>query len=261
MLNKLINQISLAPKLIRRLGILKTIHYILYQLIKLNQNKIINTKFNIKIPFINKKIFLYYNGYAECEVVKYVQNTNNFKTFLDVGAAFGEYLLFASMNPKIRYIYGFEPIPYLYKIIKKILNLNPSFAKKIKIKNCALGDYTGSTKFYLNNVSIMYSRLTPSNSNVIYDVSINRLDDLRLKIQPPVLMLIDVEGHEIQVLKGSINFIKKYRPTIIIEVWEKNILEYEKFISKMKYKYEMMWKEKNSDTESWKLIPLNNRSY
>ena len=69
-----------------------------------------------------------------------------------------------------------------------------------------------------------------------------------------------MEGYEIQVLKGSINFIKKYRPTIIIEVWEKNILEYEKFISKMKYKYEMMWKEKNSDTESWKLIPLNNRS-
>jgi len=86
------------------------------------------------------------------------------------------------------------------------------------------------------------------------------LDDLNLKIQPPVLFLIDVEGYEIQVLKGSKNFIKKYQPTIIIEVWEKNILEYKKYISKMKYKYEIIWKEKKSGTESWKLIPLNNRS-
>ncbi len=250
----------MISKLINRLGVKRSFHYLLYKVIKLNHNKIIHTKFGVKIPFIDNKIFLYYNGYAECNIIKYIQNSHNLNTFINIGSGYGEYLFFSSINPNIRYIYGFEPVPFLYKIIKKILRLNPLFTKKIHISNCALGDFTGSTKIYINKNALFDSSLTPSNSNTVHNINIKRLDDLALKIQPPILLLIDVEGYELQVIKGAQKFIEKYKPLMIIEVWDKNIQKYHNFISKMNYKYEMIWREKYSDTESWHLRPNINHS-
>ena len=40
------------------------------------------------------------------------------------------------------------------------------------------------------------------------------------------LIKIDVEGHEIQVLQGASEIIKKHRPIIIAEVFEKNFPEF-----------------------------------
>jgi len=243
-----------------RLGVKRTFNYLLYKIIKLNHNKITRTKFEVNIPFIDNKIFLYYNGYAECNIIKYIQNSPNFITFINIGSGYGEYLFFSSMNPNIRYIYGFEPVPFLYKIIKKILRLNPILAKKIHISNCALGNFTGSTKIYINYNAIFDSSLIPSNSNTVYNINIKRLDDLDLKIQSPVLLLIDVEGYELQVIKGAQKFIEKYKPLMIIEVWDKNIQEYHNFLSKINYKYKMIWREKYSNTESWHLRPNINHS-
>ena len=48
------------------------------------------------------------------------------------------------------------------------------------------------------------------------DVSCERLDDIYTGV--PSFIKIDVEGHELQVLKGATETIKKHKPTILIEI-------------------------------------------
>jgi hypothetical protein len=48
------------------------------------------------------------------------------------------------------------------------------------------------------------------------DVSCERLDDIYTGI--PSIMKIDVEGHELQVLKGATDTIKKHKPVLLIEI-------------------------------------------
>ena len=255
MRSKISKEIKIIQKLISRIGIKRSIYYLLLRLklIKLKPNRIIELKSGLKIPLIDNRMYLYYNEYNEKNIVEYIKNVTNFSTFINVGSAYGEYLFFSAINPNIKIIYGFEPIFYFYEIIKKVLKLNPKFAKKIKIRNCTIGDYTGVTKFYLNKGALTSSSLFSSISNIVEDIKIYKIDDLNLKIQPPILMLIDTEGYEIQVLEGARKLIEKYKPSIIMEVWEKNVLKYEKSISKLNYEYNLISKEKNSETEYWKL--------
>jgi len=48
------------------------------------------------------------------------------------------------------------------------------------------------------------------------DVSCERLDDIYTGVTS--FMKIDVEGHELPVLKGATETIKKHKPTIAIEI-------------------------------------------
>ena len=255
MLKSLYNVLNIAPKLIKRMGLKQSLLYVLFnlKLKKLNQNKIFKTKSGINIPLIDKKIFLYYNEYNEHNIVKYIKTTKEYGTFINIGAAYGEFLFFSAINPLFEYIYGFEPVPIYFKIIKRVLKINPKFARKINIRNIALGNSTGSTKFYLNPDTLTDSSLSPSSSSKEIEVNIHKLDDLKLKIKNTPLLLIDVEGHEIEVLKGAKDFIHKYRPTIIIEVWDKDVSQYKKSISEINYKCNYIWKEKKSNTQYWKL--------
>ena len=258
MLKSFYNVLNIAPKLIKRMGLKQSLLYVLFnlKLKKLNQNKIFKTKSGINIPLIDKKIFLYYNEYNEHNIVKYIKTTKEYGTFINIGAAYGEFLFFSAINPLFEYIYGFEPVPIYFKIIKRVLKINPNFARKINIRNIALGNSTGSTKFYLNPDTLTDSSLSPLSSSKEIEVNIHKLDDLKLKIKNTPLLLIDVEGHEIEVLKGAKDFIRKYRPTIIIEVWDKDVSQYKKSISEINYKCNYIWKDKKSNAQYWKLNPI-----
>ena len=253
MRSRICKEIKIIQKLISRIGIKRSIYYMLLRLKLIKLNRIIDLKSGLKIPLVDNRMYLYYNEYNEKNVVEYIKNVKKFSTFINIGSAYGEYLFFSAGNPNIKKIYGFEPISYFYEIIKKVLKLNPKYAKKINIRNCAIGDYTGVTKFYLEKGALTSSSLFSSISNVAEDINIYKIDDLNLKIQPPILMLIDTEGYEIQVLEGAKKLIEKYKPSIIIEVWEKNALKYEKSISKLNYECDLILKEKNSETQYWKL--------
>ena len=261
MKKKINDALYIVPKLIKHMGLKPSLLYMLFnlKLKKLNQNKIFKTKSGINIPLIDKKIILYYNEYNEPDIVKYIKTTKEYSTFINIGAAYGEFLFFSALNPQFDFIYGFEPVPIHFKIINKVLKLNPNFAKKIKIHNIALGNSMGATKFFLNQETLTSSSLSPSSSIKEIEVNIRKLDDLKLQIKNTPLLLIDVEGYEIKVLKGAQDFIRKYRPTIIIEVWDKEVPQYKKSISEINYKIDYIWKKKKSITNYWKISPINSK--
>jgi hypothetical protein len=56
-------------------------------------------------------------------------------------------------------------------------------------------------------------------STIINEVSFNTIDNLGLT---PFFIKIDVEGAELEVLKGSLNVIKRYNPVILVEIQNHN---------------------------------------
>ena len=60
--------------------------------------------------------------------------------------------------------------------------------------------------------------------NKFQDVIAIKLDDVNdLNLEDLSLVKIDVEGHELEVIAGMINIIKKYLPVIIVETGENNL--------------------------------------
>jgi hypothetical protein len=55
---------------------------------------------------------------------------------------------------------------------------------------------------------------------------------------------IDVEGHEIEVLKGAINTIKLHKPIILCEVWDNTEarMEFRQIMESMDYEYKFLFK-------------------
>ncbi len=91
--------------------------------------------------------------------------------------------------------------------------------KNIFLYNIALGNYCGKKEFYINPRSPSSSGfLEYTNFKKLVDM--RKLDDLLLNYKnliSKVLILIDVEGYELEVLKGSQEFIRNFKPIIIME--------------------------------------------
>jgi hypothetical protein len=79
-----------------------------------------------------------------------------------------------------------------------------------------------------------------------------------------VIMLIDVEGFELKVLKGSKEFISKYKPIIIFEFHDetKKVFKVEEVLEVVGEEYEIFKIDNNGNmlndlTHSWNCVLIN----
>jgi FkbM family methyltransferase len=146
--------------------------------------------------------------------------------FIDIGANIGQ----TSMNlskklGKIAHkIYAFEPIPSTYEKLKYNILLN-NFSS-IEIFNIALGNEEDIMKMEMSCPTNSGGfKMTPKNSiieNEWVQVLQKKLDDFYKLDNPIQFIKIDVEGYEIEVLKGAEQIIKKYTPVMVIELNDLN---------------------------------------
>lgn len=136
------------------------------------------------------------------EAYKYV---TDFNIAIDVGANVG--LWAKPLSQKFNRVFAYEPLEQVYICLER--NVNPS---KVYINKFALG----STN---NKVNMVYDHINTGGSYVSEvgtgSIDIKRMDDLNL---PKFgLLKIDCERHELEVLKGAMDTILKYKPIIICE--------------------------------------------
>ena len=136
------------------------------------------------------------------EAYKYV---TDFNIAIDVGANVG--LWAKPLSNKFNRVFAYEPLEQVYICLER--NVNPS---KVYINKFALG----STN---NKVNMVYDHINTGGSYVSEvgtgSIDIKRMDDLNL---PKFgLLKIDCERHELEVLKGAIETILKYKPIIVCE--------------------------------------------
>jgi len=185
--------------------------------------------------FIKKRVFSHYQtlswktlSYSEFDaellLLEFFLKKNS--VFFDIGTNKGEYAYYAEklINPKN--IYLFEPEKKLNKQLHAIFS-------NCQVNNLALSDSKGTHQFKIpvinGVVDTCLSSLEVDNKEdneteaIIYEVKTDTLDNFtKEKNIIPDLIKIDVEGHELSVLKGAENFISKYHPTLIIEIEQRH---------------------------------------
>jgi FkbM family methyltransferase len=140
---------------------------------------------------------------------KMLTKITNIKTIVDVGANVGQFsLLLFNKFPTAKF-FLFEPLKKEYLILRKIFKRNNNFI----IKNLALGKKREFIKVNIlkrrDSSSILHP--TKNNKDIFNDnyitgnsiVKISRLKDCINKINKPSLLKIDVQGYELEVLKGT----------------------------------------------------------
>jgi FkbM family methyltransferase len=171
-----------------------------------------------------KTLFRYHHtlGNLETEMIFIDRFVKNHHISVDVGANSGLYSLYLSR--KFKKVYAFEPVAELYDRLLK------SKLKNTQVFNVALSENNEDKTLY-----IPVSDKTTKNTEASL---VNRADNAIVKkvniacrtldsfdITDLSFMKIDVEGHELEVIKGSTETIKKYSPTLLVEIeqrWQMN---------------------------------------
>jgi FkbM family methyltransferase len=177
---------------------------------------------------IFEKIINFFDLFHQSRIIKYLKKLE-IEYFIDVGAHKGEFLRYLlKLNHKK--IYVFEP----QKEIFKILNKNFGNNKKIKLFNIALGDKNLKKNFYINKLSLtstfsvnkktLFSKiknfiLNSKNSYIDkFLIKTIKLDKIlyNQKIYDAFLK-VDVEGFELNVLKGANKLISNKVKYVLVE--------------------------------------------
>ncbi len=199
------------------------------------------------------------NGWEKKSLALWIELSKNCNSIFDIGANTGVYALVAkTINPTAE-VYAFEPIPAVYKALQKNIASN-NF--NIKSYELGLSDYDGKAKiFLLHGVDFDYSVTVNKNLRTRSKVDEVSIDVQKLStfiefnaISKIDLMKLDVETHEVEVLKGMGIWLKQFKPTLIIEVLSDEIAEQLNEIFKdMDYLYFNIDDEKNSIRQTDKI--------
>jgi FkbM family methyltransferase len=133
-------------------------------------------------------------------------------TVLDVGAHVGYYTLLASVlvGPKGR-VCAFEPNPENHEFLSRHVLLNG--LTNVMVENAAVSNSNGTASFDFGTGSGT-GRLA---EHGVLDVRTVRLDEFcrERKVEPGFLK-IDVEGAELEVLRGADEIIRSHHPVIFL---------------------------------------------
>ncbi len=243
-------------------------------------------KFNKEIEFLLKNIFFTEKYLLKRRLKRAIEKNYEEELLIldqivkkdlesvDVGVYRGVYTYKLAQLSK--HVNCFEPnpliFPYLNKNLKKIV-------KNITLYNLALSDKRNITKLRIpkrfstnqkNNyeekykmgfATIHHKNILGNEDFISHEVKTSMLDDL-LTNNKIGFIKIDVEGHEINVLNGSRNIIKKNKPNLLVEIEErhsqKKVESTINFINELGYKSYYLRNKSLKSTNS--LMNFNNQN-
>jgi FkbM family methyltransferase len=184
----------------------------------------------------------YYWGYSSYESATVRLFCRLLKTkfcVLDVGANIGYYTLLAAKALEGRgEVHAFEPCPRVFRWLSENARLNGLSC--LTLNQTAVSDANGSQPLFFpadkagTNASLI-ENFTVQGSSIV--TSVLCLDTYCAnKVKRPVdLLKVDVEGAELNVLRGSRSLLQQQRPDIICEVLEPFDDELNKFFRETPY--------------------------
>jgi FkbM family methyltransferase len=215
---------------------------------------------NINSNYLSFQLFwkgtIYYEPITTFVVQELLQTG---ATFVDVGANIGFYSLITSLTkPGIKVI-AFEPNPKNFDILMD--NIRANGFENIHCERLAISDSVGTATLYLNG-SDMSASLLPDfqkdTNPALQSIKIQTatLDDYFEK-QPsgsPLVLKIDVEGHEVALLRGGRRILSACAPDVIMEVLNPYPPEVELLFKELGYQLYKITDEGLSRSE--KLVPV-----
>lgn len=153
--------------------------------------------------------------------------------FMDVGANVGAYLFTLENHLTPENVFAFEPNPQLFRRLQRLF-------PKVNLSSVALSDISTIAEFKIPviNGEKIHTRGTLQTSikekneekTILQKVEVKPLDDLvfdsaqtdKLKFQQLDFIKIDVEGNEMQTLRGAKKTIEKFKPILMVEMEQRH---------------------------------------
>jgi FkbM family methyltransferase len=166
---------------------------------------------------------LHYSGYENVRTYeKYLRKGD---VYVDVGGNLGYMSLNAEkLVGKEGKVIALEPDPKTLPLLRLNKQINQS---DIVIVDKAASDESGTVQFHVATESGL-SRLPNAHKNLAgmelakyHDVQMDRLDNILdgLIGQRPVRFIkVDVEGHELRILRGAVNTLRNSKPILFLEI-------------------------------------------
>jgi FkbM family methyltransferase len=196
-------------------------------------NLIINvgvSKFRIKD---RTSFFVLSSSYEELNMENL--NLQHGNVFIDVGAHIGKYTVKAARDVGTRgKVISVEPFPSNFAVLKENISLNN--LKNVELVNAAGWNCSKQLRFFigassahgglyfdydLNSIWVKAEKI----DRIIADAKLSRVDWIK----------IDVEGAEYEVLQGLEETLDRFKPRLLVEVWQKNQFKVENLLSKHNY--------------------------
>ena len=164
---------------------------------------------------------------------------NSINNFIDVGANCGFYTFHLSNNLNV---FAFEPNLEAYEKLEKTLKKNNIYKDKVKLYPFGISDKNSVLKMK-TKVKFGYVQTGGSSVSNPIEEEGHELFEADFKIGDEVLKLnnqklaikIDVERHELSVLKGFVNLLNTNDCLIQIEIFQKNFKEVDQFLKDNKF--------------------------
>jgi FkbM family methyltransferase len=164
-------------------------------------------------------------------------------TVLDIGVHLGQYAEnLAGLVGPTGHVVGIEPVPEFVTYLRTAIT---ALNLPVEIIEGAASDHAGSTTMH---IPVVDGNQVPAHASIhphsgqsyrSFETTLVRLDDLDLSERPISFVKIDVEGHELQVLKGAADLIRKHRPVLLVEIEHRHsaapIEETFKFLEELGY--------------------------
>jgi FkbM family methyltransferase len=175
---------------------------------------------------ISRQIFWrgYYSAWQLAVLDRVLQDD---MVFMDIGANEGEQTVFCAKRLPRGRVIAFEPSTVVYERLTRNVALN-GFANVTLVKR-GLGKSTDRVTLYSSahrsadgsyneGLATLYPREGVSEAREVIDIA--RLDDCvgDLGINRLDIVKIDVEGSELDVLKGAEQTLRTFRPSVVLEV-------------------------------------------
>lgn len=179
-------------------------------------------EFDLGVPIFKYLYFHHdFNASPEFRVMRTLLKLD--MTCVDVGAHIGYFSLVAAKYSG--QVIAFEPNPGVTKLFERNLELNSHLATRIRFMKCALSSRPGIMRLYTSISQPDLASLAPIDMPdvVIQDVRLQTMDEsIPVSHSNIGFLKIDVEGAELDVLKGGVQLIEKHQPIIMLELIEKH---------------------------------------
>jgi FkbM family methyltransferase len=188
-------------------------------------NKLQINKKGIKFTVNSKREYLFWIlvklGLWESETY-YIMNKflNKQHSYLDIGAWIGPTVLYGCQIAK--HCYAIEPDHIAFQELTQNVELNKNIQSNITLANFAISDLSGTVRLYQSSggwgqsTSSILSNEIKSSIDVESKTFQQFIDDY--SISDCNFIKMDIEGAEFIVLSTMFNYLKRYRPTLLVEI-------------------------------------------
>ena len=179
------------------------------------------------------------------KIIKQLDQKKENGCFYDIGANIGLYSWLCRDLSSNRTILAFEPDPKNFQLLK--MTKENSQIKDINLFNIALSNRMETVSFQQDTLTSATGMISDGQTPWIekylgqetnsIQVNTDYLDNKTFKTHEPSLIKIDVEGHELEVIKGGEKRLSQNKPLLLIESFPPNLDRVVNFLTKLGYKF------------------------